>query len=50
MSWVIGGIIGVWCLFVIVRRIRKWKRGEFCDCGCSDCAHSCKKNSGRKEQ
>lgn len=38
-------LIFLYAAFVIRRRIKKMKRGEFCDCGCGGCpsANKCKK-------
>ncbi|MBQ8509750.1 MAG: FeoB-associated Cys-rich membrane protein [Clostridia bacterium] len=33
--------IAAWAAFVIIRKIRRAKRGQYCDCGCSSCSESC---------
>ncbi|MBR5155851.1 MAG: FeoB-associated Cys-rich membrane protein [Clostridia bacterium] len=30
-------------LMIVVRKVRDFKAGKFCDCGCSDCPSKCKK-------
>ena len=37
MGFVIIGIILVYATWVIYRKVKAYKRGEFCSCGCSDC-------------
>lgn len=35
---IIGTLIAAYCIFLIVRRIKKIKKGEWCDCdNCSGC-------------
>lgn len=41
-SYIVGGIIALAVLGVILRKVRDWRRGKYCSCGCDSCA-GCKK-------
>jgi hypothetical protein len=41
-DYIIGSIIALIMIFVIVRRVRQWRRGRYCDCGCGRCTTKCK--------
>lgn len=37
------GIIVIYCIYVIARRMKQIKNGQYCSCGCSDCPSKCHK-------
>lgn len=39
---IVGGGIAVFCILVVVSRIKKMKKGDVgCGCGCAGCSASC---------
>ena len=51
IEWIIGGVIAAYCIYLIIRKIKKVKKGEWCSCGCSNCSCGCdvKKDKGHNE-
>lgn len=45
-SIVIGTFIFAYAGYVIFRKVREWKAGRFCSCGCESCQMKC---YGRKQ-
>ncbi|MGN0360795.1 MAG: FeoB-associated Cys-rich membrane protein [Hominisplanchenecus sp.] len=45
-SIVIGTLIFAYAGYVIFRKVREWKAGRFCSCGCESCQMKC---YGRKQ-
>lgn len=39
---IILGIITIYVLGVLIHKIKKAKKGEFCSCGCENCGNKCK--------
>ncbi len=37
---VISLVLAALAVLAIVYRVKKYRRGELCDCGCSGCSHS----------
>ena len=37
ISWVLVVLLAAYCVFVLVRQIKKVKNGKGCGCGCGDC-------------
>ncbi len=37
---IISLVLAILVVLAIVYRVRKYRRGELCDCGCSGCPHS----------
>ena len=46
-SILFGLAIGCYIVWVIRRKIKDMKNGNYCGCGCQDCAKSC---SSKKEE
>ena len=40
--YIIGGLVLVYVAFVIVKRVKAIKKGQYCSCGCESCPSSCK--------
>ncbi|MFA6850159.1 MAG: FeoB-associated Cys-rich membrane protein [Selenomonadaceae bacterium] len=47
-DYIIGSIIALIVIIVVVRRVRQWRRGRYCDCGCSGCTTKCKDRKKEK--
>lgn len=48
---IILALIVCWAVFVIIRRVRRAKRGIYCDCCNCGCNCECnKKNNDKKEE
>lgn len=37
IEWVILGLILLYAGWVIYKKVKDFKKGKFCGCGCSDC-------------
>lgn len=38
---IIGGLLAIYVFFVIRKKIKQVKAGQYCSCGCNDCNVSC---------
>ncbi|MDR1630090.1 MAG: FeoB-associated Cys-rich membrane protein [Oscillospiraceae bacterium] len=47
ISYAILALIIIYAAFIIVRRMKKIKKGQYCDCGCDSCPHA--KNCGKEQ-
>lgn len=47
---IIGGVIGIYALSVIVQKVRRVRKGQYCDCGCGQCGAGCKAKTGRAKK
>lgn len=46
-TFLIGGLIALYAIYVIVHRVREMRKGKYCSCGCQDCQANC--TIGKKE-
>lgn len=37
-TYMIVGAIAVYAIYIVQRKIRDWRQGKFCGCGCQSCA------------
>lgn len=37
---IIGILIGLYCCYVVFKKIKDMKKGKFCNCGCDHCPSS----------
>lgn len=49
-TMIIGEVIGIYAAGVIVRKVRRARRGQYCDCGCGQCGGGCKSKTGRAKE
>ncbi|HIU47954.1 MAG TPA: FeoB-associated Cys-rich membrane protein [Candidatus Avimonoglobus intestinipullorum] len=48
-TYIIGGLILLYAGIIVVRKIRAFRRGQYCSCGCSGCSRACaKKGEGHE--
>ena len=47
---IIGGVIGIYAAGVIVRKVRRVRQGQYCDCGCGQCGEGCKSKIGQTKE
>lgn len=38
---IIGALIVLYCIWVVRRRVRQIRQGQYCSCGCGGCSHNC---------
>lgn len=42
MTIVIGALIAIYAGFIIYKKVKDFKNGKFCSCGCGDCPSKAK--------
>ena len=48
--FIIGGLIALYVVFVIVRRVKAVKAGHYCNCSCDNCPSGCNAMKSKKKE
>lgn len=49
MGYVLGALIVFYCAAVIRKKVREFRQGKFCSCGCCDGSGCCGKTEQTKQ-